>query len=1301
MERLPDHKVYNPIRDHIAINFVRKGNEDEIKAFISNNLNEQNFNPECSRVLIFVQTRNQAEEATEQLKEELKIAKRPYAEQISFYHAGLDSIEREERYEAYKNGEIVILLATKAFGMGMDIPNIHYIYHLSPSSTFEDFLQEVGRAGRNKSYLNQAGFSDNHPIQAYCLHTTDSFKKIKDKEHKYQITWEKIKATRKAIFDYVQRFRELKVEKEKAFPLPLDIQDKDGEEVSRVALHWLEKLCRIRLGLYTPTYLPLQLSTTNVHIPSTEKEEIAKKLNVLYNFLGEKKHTTECFQNKLMIQQYELSKVMNVKSNEVFSYLYKAQKYGICTLLRDAILEPTKRRKKEVESEIFFNKQSDLDFLSSRSPSFLCLEKVFEFAYQLLNASKPEDRIVLDNNYLETEIQNILSSISDSDFYWLDNKELGAEKYTKEVNKEKKDIQSRFKFAFKMVHNCPNYSFKSVMNTDEEEKAGAQQLIYNANKDNKLGLSYLNEFRKDLVKLIHYVSNEYYSKESFRFNIVGLSNHLGFDQQGEEYFGQLVFFAKAFGYLKGGGSLVPMGIELFIDELSEINENEKDALDAKCFEEFQESNQMKELRLLALECLSLIDDRRYDAFIKAYFECANVSELIHLLEEYLGEDHENLKAFRQEALQKAEEKLSDQQVLVYQAPLSDNLQVIAGPGSGKTHTLTLRVARLIQKDKIDPKNILILAYNRAVVAELKERLGKLFKELGYGKLIHRLKVFTFHGFCKFALKEQLKTDHLEEWVPTFLKLAQDKPGLVAQALGGINYVFVDEFQDITTERLELLKVVANAKSVRICVIGDPNQSIYGYQRFNEGGQMDSLPYYKDFAKVYVPKEYYLSNNYRSYPRIVEQSEKFLACNDSRYKMPEMKAVLKADSSESYTEKIDCSNGKDYIKWDERTLSLMQEQVGGKDKYQSIALMFRSNEEVFRAYNELVKALQKSDLPLPKISIQGNNSSPKSSRAFYEFFKIIKQQQEKRLDPNYVVKLEAYKELLIEKYKHWDEDSFHLFHALVLEFDHQKEENASYQDLYDFIAELADKEDGQLTKIFNKHIKKTSGQAESQEIILTTIHKVKGVEYDAVIIPPSFAPLPYGIQEELTEEVTKDFIEEERRLYYVAFTRAKRMLITYSWKREKALKEGVEFKGVNNESLGIPIDGSLDNLHISWNAKSGNYGGLKSKDYIKNNVKLKSEASIELRYGNYGLEAYVKVEGKRVGKLSTAKVKELERKVSKKTKEITNMMVTSIAVYTREESLRYDEKHETNHTDKWENGVNEVYLVNVSGFGKEK
>lgn len=1283
---IDEKKPSNPVRSHIQMSFGFFGDESEIIKFIVKDLQKNNFDENKSCVLIFAHSRKGTEEASMNLKEALVEAKVDYAEKVDHYHAGLDGFSREEKYDKYKNGEIVILIATKAFGMGMDIKNIHFIYHLGPSSTFEDYLQEVGRAGRNEDKRKVAGFSVDNPIQSKCLMIYEDFRRLKDRHHNSQITWNQVNQVRKTVFEYVSRFRPLQADNINPFPLPQDLLDqfieysdiKDKETFLRVILYWLEKLERIKLGVFTPTHLPIKLLQKEINFSKItlkdDRDSILLLVEVLKNYKFKKYPNAEI----LMVDMAFLKEKVKLKSTvSLFKILFKAQKAGALTIERTIALEPTFLRTDELK-EWNHNQHS------------LIINAVFDFAEKLINLSKPEDQVYIEGKELDRYLGEISQShIFPDNIFWKEIKNKKNEYRSKEEIAEKQledFFKKRSKFAFKLINFLPKVRHKSLIEIDGVNQSFTIQLIYNGYKKKEIPLRIIKEFKTNLISFISYISRENIKKNISKFNIVDLIIQLGLEDKGEEYLQNLIYISKALGYLKGkdGGGLTPIGVELFINDMSNLEDDSIGSRDYLVKQEFIESSKMKEVRLIALECLSRLKLQEQDEFIKRYFQCREFSDLISLLEEKLGENHQSLKGFRDEALNKEKEKLNVDQLKVYKALLSENIQVIAGPGSGKTHTLTLRVARLIHEEKVDAGNILILAYNRAVVVELKERLTKLFKDLGYFKIIKRLRVFTFYGFIKYCITDEIENLDFSLWTPTFLRFMNDSPGLIAQKLGNIKYIFVDEFQDITSERLELLEKIANPETTRLCVIGDPNQSIYGYEKANLDGKMDPKPYYDKFNEIFKPKELFLSINYRSYSEILVEAAKLLHLNTNRFPMPELIAKKEAPYPNNKVCEI-INYREDRVDWKSKIMELL---LQNNSEIKQIAVMFRSNNEVFRAFN----VLRNENLTNVRLRIQGSKGTLYKTREFHYLLSKLNEKSIQSLNNDYATEINELKLQTISKYPNWDKYLLNIFHCLAIEFEKESSDGDTYWDLIEFIKELSSKDDGHFGKIYEQNIKKIEPNIQETEIVFTTMHKVKGLEFDAVVIPASFSNLPF---KETTLPLL-DIIEEERRLYYVAYTRAKKKLIVIKYDREMNMDLGQSHNfppELIKNNYGIAIDEGIDKFTLYWSASV--YGGI-SFTYIRDNVKVGDSLILEPILSGGFVFWHAIVNGTKIARLSSSMVHKIGH-----LPRMNGFIVSSVYVSTYEETIWSDENNGTNYSSKWTQDARErgyVYLIDFSGYG---
>lgn len=277
------------------------------------------------------------------------------------------------------------------------------------------------------------------------------------------------------------------------------------------------------------------------------------------------------------------------------------------------------------------------------------------------------------------------------------------------------------------------------------------------------------------------------------------------------------------------------------------------------------------------------------------------------------------------------------------AHAGSHLLIVAGPGTGKTHTLTYRIIHLLD-NLPEPERILAITFTNKAAREMGQRLA-----LKIDGPQERVTIGTFHSFCLQMLTQnrmltklpagfrvadaaviketakklwpektkaqreellveisRMKSIRFDEDMPddaldwTFalrregyvdfddllletLRLFEEQPHILAETRKIFPHIFVDEYQDINPVQHALLKALVGEES-RITAIGDPNQAIYGFRgsdvRFFESFSED----FKD-AKILS-----LKDNYRSAKNLLNASSQIMAEARSVF-VPELTAQM--------------------------------------------------------------------------------------------------------------------------------------------------------------------------------------------------------------------------------------------------------------------------------------------------------------------------------------------------------------------------------------------------------------------------
>lgn len=539
--------------------------------------------------------------------------------------------------------------------------------------------------------------------------------------------------------------------------------------------------------------------------------------------------------------------------------------------------------------------------------------------------------------------------------------------------------------------------------------------------------------------------------------------------------------------------------------------------------------------------------------------------------------------------------------------------VIAGPGTGKTHTLCCRMAYIIQRNKTPPGNILAVTFTNKAAGEMKNRLNDM---VGHKSKLTGIRVATFHAFGYEILKkhcellnrsknfsiisEEERTDFLQDifgfkhqkatatakvikeakqnlrmleeakesplcslltsyeekliesdlfdiddciYQPLFL--FSNFPSLLIQYRKSISCMLVDEFQDINCVQYEIMRKIMPEQDASLYIIGDPDQSIYG---FRGAGPRFLNDFLKDYPKASI---YRLKQSYRCSDLILRASGKLVQKNE--FERDHLKGLfrgVKVNLVSNATEKSEAefvARRIEDIIGGVRFFSIDSEISEGEEKeginsFSDFAVLCRTKEQM----KPIEKAFNDHSIPFQKVG-ETPFFREEPLKSVLNVYRLSLHQENAFLKQS-LIRKKTIKAGYISGLPDLTENK-PVREGLTSIINHFfSREKKSAEDSIKKLLDLAEDYKNN-TEEFLKHISLGSGadthDSSLESIALMTLHAAKGLEFTCVFITGcEEGILPYSLF-----PGHKADREEERRILYVGMTRAKKHLyLTYAKRR---------------------------------------------------------------------------------------------------------------------------------------------------------
>jgi ATP-dependent DNA helicase RecQ len=734
------------------------------------------------------------------------------------YHGKLDKQEKSENQNSFIKGETQIMVATSAFGMGVDKKDVGLVIHFDISDSLENYIQEAGRAGRDEKIVADCFvlFNEEDLGKHFILlnQTKISIKEI-------QQVWKAIKEITR--FPSTVSISALEIARKAGW----DDNVVEIETRVKIAIAALEDTGYLKRGQNMPRVYANSILSKNA-------QEAIDKIYASERFIGNQKEKGIRIIKKLFSSKSR--KYLNEESAEsridyISDHLgiVKEEVVNIINLLREEkILADAKDLTAFIKRSENRNRSVNIVESFSKIERFLLplleeQEKVFHIK-ELNEQAEEKGLSDISTNKIKT-IFNFWSIKN-----WIKRQRLESKNHIAVISLHAKEVLKRkLEKRHALAKFIVEYLYeKSIKNPSEDDDTKEDVLIeFSVNElksayDNSLDLFKTNINLDDIEDTLFYLS---------RIEAIKIE----------------------------GGFLVVYN-RLTIERTEQNNKKQYTKDDYQKLYQFYE-NKIQQIHIVGEYAKKMITDYKNALqFVEDYFQL-NYSSFLN---KYFKGSRQNeiTRNITPAKFKQLFGELSPTQLKIINDNETQHIVVAAGPGSGKTKTLVHKLASLLLIEDVKHEQLLMITFSRAAATEFKKRLLKLI-----GNAANYVEIKTFHSYCFDLLGRVGNLEKSEDILKKAIQKIKNKE--VEESRITKTVLVIDEAQDMDKDEFDLITALMEQnEEMRVIAVGDDDQNIYEFR----GASSKHL---EQFILKNKAIKHELVENYRSKSNLVNFSNQFV------------------------------------------------------------------------------------------------------------------------------------------------------------------------------------------------------------------------------------------------------------------------------------------------------------------------------------------------------------------------------------------------------------------------------------------